>query len=40
MGKKLIMNYTIKLSDKNDIDLILQLYFERIQCFKDNNIKQ
>ena len=34
------MNYTIKLANMNDIDLILQLYSERMQCFKDNNIKQ
>lgn len=34
------MNYTIKLANMNDIDLILQLYSERMQWFKDNNIKQ
>jgi ribosomal protein S18 acetylase RimI-like enzyme len=34
------MNYTIEIADISDIDSILKLYSERMQWFKDNNIKQ
>lgn len=34
------MNYIIELADLNDINIILDLYKERIKWFKDNNIRQ
>lgn len=34
------MNYKIELANINNIDSILELYYERIKWFKDNNIKQ
>ena len=34
------MTYEIKLANKDDLDLILKLYLERINWFKKNNIKQ
>ena len=33
-------NYIVKLANISDIDSILELYSERMQWFKDNNIKQ
>ena len=34
------MNYMVELANISDIDFILELYTERMQWFKDNNIKQ
>lgn len=34
------MNYIIELAKMKDIDYIIKLYSERIQWFKENNIKQ
>ena len=34
------MNYMVELANIRDTDFILELYSERMQWFKDNNIKQ
>ena len=34
------MSYELEQANINDIDVILELYSERMQWFKDNNIKQ
>ena len=34
------MDYIVELANISDIDSILELYSERMQWFKDNNIKQ
>ena len=34
------MNYMVELANISEIDFILELYSERMQWFKDNNIKQ
>lgn len=34
------MNYIIKLAKMKDIDDIIKLYSERMQWFRENNIKQ
>ena len=34
------MNYKTELANINDIDSIIRLYSERMNWFKDNNIKQ
>lgn len=33
------MDYIVELANISDIDSILELYSERMQWFKDNNIK-
>lgn len=34
------MEYIVELANINDIDIILELYSERMKWFKENNIKQ
>ena len=38
--KAMSTDYIVELANMSDIDLILDLYSERMQWFKDNNIKQ